>query len=273
MSNETRATDAGLRCPQCRYNLTGLPEPRCPECGTTFDWEVVRRAAGPAPIAFERARRWRKLPAFWVTWATVLFAPWIFARQITHRAGLAAALAFAAACFALTTLAIPLNADPVLDILGAWLITAGAYILLQTVWLSLWDPEFRRRPGRTLRFWLAAGCYTSAIMVTEIPTAPPIVLLHDMYYTLIDPWAGHKLFGTPWFDDLYRPTWTALISWSQMLAWLVGLALCYRARLGSCGVRHITAAALTPLAAVSLILLYGAVLNYIGVPVYAALER
>ena len=27
---------AGL-CPRCEYNLTGLPEPRCPECGTEFD--------------------------------------------------------------------------------------------------------------------------------------------------------------------------------------------------------------------------------------------
>jgi len=27
----------GLRCPHCRYELTGLLEPRCPECGSAFD--------------------------------------------------------------------------------------------------------------------------------------------------------------------------------------------------------------------------------------------
>jgi predicted amidophosphoribosyltransferase len=24
-------------CRRCAYNLTGLSEPRCPECGTSFD--------------------------------------------------------------------------------------------------------------------------------------------------------------------------------------------------------------------------------------------
>lgn len=29
--------DSGLRCPVCEYNLTGLTEDRCPECGEAFD--------------------------------------------------------------------------------------------------------------------------------------------------------------------------------------------------------------------------------------------
>ncbi len=28
--------DRDVACPRCRYNLRGLPEPRCPECGLTF---------------------------------------------------------------------------------------------------------------------------------------------------------------------------------------------------------------------------------------------
>ena len=31
-----RLQDSGL-CVNCRYNLTGLPEPRCPECGQPFE--------------------------------------------------------------------------------------------------------------------------------------------------------------------------------------------------------------------------------------------
>jgi hypothetical protein len=33
-----------LHCPTCRYNLTGLVEPRCPECGNPFDIDALRRA-------------------------------------------------------------------------------------------------------------------------------------------------------------------------------------------------------------------------------------
>jgi hypothetical protein len=32
-------------CPRCSYNLTGLTEPRCPECGSRFHWGQVRQAA------------------------------------------------------------------------------------------------------------------------------------------------------------------------------------------------------------------------------------
>ena len=29
-------------CPKCEYILTGLPQDRCPECGTEFKWREVR---------------------------------------------------------------------------------------------------------------------------------------------------------------------------------------------------------------------------------------
>lgn len=30
-----------IECPLCRYNLRGLVEPRCPECGYRFDWDEL----------------------------------------------------------------------------------------------------------------------------------------------------------------------------------------------------------------------------------------
>jgi hypothetical protein len=34
-----------LRCPLCDYNLRGLAEPRCPECGYRFAWDAIRAQA------------------------------------------------------------------------------------------------------------------------------------------------------------------------------------------------------------------------------------
>lgn len=34
--------EIGLNCPNCGYNLTGLTRDVCPECGTTFDLELLR---------------------------------------------------------------------------------------------------------------------------------------------------------------------------------------------------------------------------------------
>jgi len=53
IADDRRApTDSGLRCPQCDYNLTGLTEKRCPECGSAFDPEELREilAGRPGPI-------------------------------------------------------------------------------------------------------------------------------------------------------------------------------------------------------------------------------
>jgi hypothetical protein len=49
---------AGLRCPECGYNLQGLPEARCPECGRHFDPNepmlrespICRKAGSALPV-------------------------------------------------------------------------------------------------------------------------------------------------------------------------------------------------------------------------------
>jgi len=53
-----RITNAGgdaLTCPVCGYNLTGLSEPRCPECGTKFTLsDLFARQPSRATIAQDR---------------------------------------------------------------------------------------------------------------------------------------------------------------------------------------------------------------------------
>lgn len=51
---DPQESDIPLLCPNCGYNLFGLPENRCPECGDPFDPdEVIARL--PKPISRARA--------------------------------------------------------------------------------------------------------------------------------------------------------------------------------------------------------------------------
>jgi hypothetical protein len=59
---------AGLRCPKCRYDLSGLSTPQCPECGTSFTPELLRKA--------ERRARWRKRVIAALVMFVVMYAPY-----------------------------------------------------------------------------------------------------------------------------------------------------------------------------------------------------
>lgn len=39
--------DRDLHCPSCRYNLRMLRDPRCPECGTVFRWQMLLHVMCP----------------------------------------------------------------------------------------------------------------------------------------------------------------------------------------------------------------------------------
>jgi hypothetical protein len=48
--------DSDVTCPLCDYNLRGLTEPRCPECGHAFDWDDVRDRAKRVRWLYEHSR-------------------------------------------------------------------------------------------------------------------------------------------------------------------------------------------------------------------------
>lgn len=260
----TPPSDAGLRCPQCDYNLTGLSEPRCPECGEAFDWEQVRRAAANPPrIYFERARGWWKVPGLFVTWATALFTPWIFARQIVQRVSPMHAVAFGAICFGSTPLAFFFGCDR--DFLATWLTTAAIYIILQTAWLSLLDPSGWREPLATLRFWLLAGCYTSAVMVSECIQGPPPFDVGALHYVL-------SLDAAGWLRELRNLRLPYVICALQMVLWVASLGCCYYARLRR---RHWPKSLILPAAVVVTLgtfVAYAVVFQHIGSHIYMWLD-
>jgi hypothetical protein len=71
-----------IECPLCGYNLRGIAEPRCPECGYKFTWRELLSPENRAHSPFfehQAHRRWR---AFWRTAIAGIF-PGRFWRDAT----------------------------------------------------------------------------------------------------------------------------------------------------------------------------------------------
>jgi len=254
------------RCPYCEYIVAGLPQPRCPECGAAFTWDEARRSGtSPPAIAFERARGARKLPAFLVTWLTVMFAPWVFARQAAGRIDGRHALAFGGACFAFTWLAMidalvgSGGAD--LSFMIAWGTAALAQILAQTLVLYAIDVPHHRPARASLGFWLAIGGYTSAVMTTEIFHGPPPLEWDMLLKPPLSPAAGRML----------SPAFELVAHGVPMLLWLAGLACVVFTRIRRAWGAHL-AGGMALLAVALVYVLSIAVVQWVGWPIGAWLD-
>jgi hypothetical protein len=78
---EGQANTQEIACPMCEYNLRGLTEPRCPECGYRFDWAELRDARRrPHRYLFEHHPE-ANLKSFWKTaWGGL--RPWRFWKEL-----------------------------------------------------------------------------------------------------------------------------------------------------------------------------------------------
>ena len=199
------------------------------------------------------------MPGFFVTWATVLFAPWVFARQAVERISAAHALVFGLVCFAGTFAAMLWGAE--LNFLATWLTTALIYIPLQTVLLSILDFSGWRQPPRSVRFWFLVSCYASAIMLTEVANGPPLLLLSDLLDMLANRMPSSQIAA------MYPWSWDSAIRWAQVSLWVFGLACCYGVRLRSEWLPRRVVLLAAIVAALSVLMLYGGAVEYVGLRV------
>jgi hypothetical protein len=194
-----------------------------------------------------------------LTWVTVLFAPWIFARQIVQRVRWQHAFVFGAICFAGTSLGYLSGMDA--EFQATWLCTAMVYILIQTVWLAVLDPEVWQRNTDTLRFWFLVGCYTSAVMLTEIVFGPPPLFLIDLWDLLTTGQVDTFL------NEIFDFGLDSVVWWSQLCLWLVALCCVYARRVSRRPASR-RAVVWTVLVGASLLLLYAAIVQGIGVSLF-----
>lgn len=154
--------DAGLYCPRCDYNLTGIESPRCPECGDSVDWDAVHAAARAR--SRRRGPPWERWPwylapvSFVVTVLQVACAPWLLARQLPDRPRLWPGLLFVGLCGLCGWLCVRhfVMSDYVVY---TWWIGTAVYATLQVLAFATWLPLARVR--WPWRYWFAATCYTS----------------------------------------------------------------------------------------------------------------
>ena len=149
-----------------------------------------------------------------------------------------------------------------------WILTALACVVLEALMLWTLEGLARTRHGPALRFWLAAGGYTTAVVATEFYLGPPVLYLTDLFELAtrhkVDDYQGSFFYsGLP----------EAAIYAAQIALWIAALVWILVARARRRGMAASRCAVLACSAVVLLVLLYAAAFQYIGWAIVWGLDR
>jgi hypothetical protein len=169
--------DQAPRCLRCDYILVGLPGNRCPECGTTIDWDVVIAAARYPGLPIDRRGGWGRITGGILTWLLVLYRPVMFAKRLSERSSVFRATLFALVCM---TLGIAGNAFLGVDRMGtgrellAWTIGVWFHVECQSFVFLLLD--LRKHSWlRQWSLWRKVSLYTTAFVALDWAAGPPMM--------------------------------------------------------------------------------------------------
>lgn len=191
----THSWECGPHCPRCDYLLIGLPEPRCPECGTPFSWAAVSAAARAPRLPIETSRGWRRLLGALHTWLLVLFRPHAFAQRVAGQASLGLATLFALACLLVGLTAVVWRSSAQFWLLDVLVCSGGVWLHIELQSLLFFLVDFRR-VGWWHRWllWRKISLYTTGFVALQCVTSPPVLYL----------WHRGNF---PWLLDGHTWTW------------------------------------------------------------------
>ena len=131
-----------LFCPECAYDLVGLPENRCPECGLEFDIDELRRrySDDEQPVVPWDFRRTPE--SLFRTWIEVTFSPADLAKRFpnAHQRRSAATYANYTSLAAVAIVAcgiLPRGGEPLAAVFGVLAWSAMLYVGFRTCEASL----------------------------------------------------------------------------------------------------------------------------------------
>ncbi len=168
-----RTDTAGLRCPACTYDLTGLSESRCPECGQTFDAAALRSGIRPATPWDTPGERFGFLRTLWMS----LFHVRRLVAAFPDRHSRGAALRFSLLCYAvawtLLILTVPAALGPPTSVSALVIFGSLVAAMICEVFVggrvgAILHFDQRQRPA----FWSGVNKYLSGyLIVTSLAVA------------------------------------------------------------------------------------------------------